>query len=146
MKRILILALLVPSLYGQEADTLGQQMVGILSATFLYQSYLNIGFLADLHAGGQYDEETALGHGETLVAVIAGARDELQAYRRYQVSEVDQQYIAELIKVVDVLLQECIALNEYMETGDPRAADRFNEMNELAQQAISQLLGLEDLE
>lgn len=142
---LLTVVLLLP-LEAQEKESVDQEMVGILSATFLYQSYLNIGFLADLHVAGQYDADKAQAHCETLLSVISGTRDELQAYRNHQLTETDQRYVAELVKVVDILLQECVALNEYIQTGDPAPATRFNELNAQAQEAISLLLGLEEIE
>ena len=146
---IILTLLLSASAFGQfeaSKDTLGQQMVGVLAATYLYQSYMNFGFLADGFEGELYDTDVALDYSADLIAVVGGARDELQAYRGAQVLEADRAFIQDLVTIADVLLQEGVALQAYIRSGSRADAQRYEEFNELARKAIQQLLGVEGLE
>ena len=143
---ILLCSTVVRGQFETSKDTLGQQMVGVLAATYLYQSYMNFGFLADGFEGELYSTADALDYCADLIAVVGGARDELQAYRSAQVLEADRAFIQDLVTIADVLLQEGVALQAYIQSGARADAERYQEFNELARQAIQQLLGVEGLE
>jgi hypothetical protein len=146
---MLVLLLMVSLLSGQSPDSLelsqvqDRQLIGILTASYLYQSYLNIGYLADATSGGVYSEDEAIEQVDGLIGVIGGVRDELQAYSKYMQSESDLLYVENLVKIADILLQEAGALQRYYQTGDEDYARDYLEFNDVAQRAISQLLGIE---
>ena len=152
MKGMISIFLLTGALFAQsdtdiqQGNIADQQMIGVLSASYLYQSYLNIGLLADATAGGVYEIQEALAQCESLLTVIGGVRDEMLAYSKQIKSESDRLYVESLVKVADLLIQEGSALLRFYETNDETYAEEFMKFNELAQQAVSQLLGMEATE
>ncbi len=149
IRNMIYLMLLVTPLVAQlpaedlEGAIQDQQMIGVLSASYLYQSYLNIGYLADATEGAVYSEEEALTQVDGLLNVIGGVRDELLAYSRQVESESDRLYLENLVKVADLLIQEASALLRYYESNDQEYAKQYMEFNAMAQKAIGQLLGVE---
>lgn len=149
MIRLILILLFVSVSMGQDIEQLlegkvkDQQLIGVLSVSYLYQSYLNIGLLADATSGDIYSPDESLLQLGDLLGVIGGVRDEIYSYSKQVESESDKLYLESLVRIADLLLQEAGALMRYFETSEDSYAQQYLELNELAQQAINQILGME---
>lgn len=145
----LLLVAGVPSLNAQTlrqapTDTLSLKMVGVLAASYLYQSYLNIGYLADLNAVDAYSFTELDENLNSVMQIIGGVRDELRVYSTTLPLKTDSTYVDILVQASDVLLQEAAALQKYMQTGNEQDAAVYLHLNGQARKLLENLLGLKD--
>ncbi|MCF7797680.1 MAG: hypothetical protein K9N11_06160 [Lentisphaeria bacterium] len=126
------------------ADTLSLKMVGVLAASYLYQSYLNIGYLADLNAVDAYSFTELDENLDAVMQIIGGVRDELRVYSTVLPLKTDSLYVDILVQASDLLLQEAAALQKYMQTGNEQDAAVYLQLNGDARKLLESLLGLKD--
>ncbi len=130
--------LLVPA----HPDSTSLQMIGVLSASYLYQSYLNIGYLADLNAVKAYKYEKLDENLQTVIQIVGGVRDQLKLYSLLLTVEADSQYVSALVRTADLLLQEAYALRKYMQSGTDKDAAIYLGYNKQVRMIVEKLLGL----
>lgn len=137
----------VPALQAQSfrempTDTTSLKMVGVLAASYLYQSYLNIGYLADLNAVDAYPFTELDENLNAVMQIIGGVRDELRVYSTTLPLRSDSMYVDVLVQASDLLLQEAAALQKYMQTGKEQDAAVYLHLNGQARTLLENLLGL----
>lgn len=152
--RLLILGLVICGL-GQSlraedkvtpapTDTTSLKMIGVLAASYLYQSYLNIGFLADLHSVDAYDFKQLDENLNIVIQIVGGVRDQLKWYTFVVPLPSDSQYVDVLVQASDLLLQEAAALQKYIQTEDKQDAAVYLHLNEQARTVLEKILGMKE--
>ena len=125
-------------------DTTSLKMVGVLAASYLYQSYLNIGYLADLNAVKAYKYQELNDNLNTVIQIIGGVRDQLKLYSLVLPVKSDSQYVSILVQTSDLLLQEAAALRKYIQTESEQDAAVYLHLNQQARSILGRLLGLQE--
>lgn len=123
-------------------DTTSLKMIGVLAASYLYQSYLNIGYLADLHAVDAYEYKKLDVNLNIVIQIVGGVRDQLKWYTRIVPLKTDSQYVDVLVQASDLLLKEAGALRTYFQTEDSQDAAVYLHLNEQARTVLETILGM----
>ena len=125
-------------------DTTSLKMIGVLAASYLYQSYLNIGYLADLHAVDAYEYDKLDENLNIVIQIVGGVRDELKWYTLLVPLKSDSQYVDILVQTSDLLLKEAGALRKYFQTEDKQDAAIYLHLNEQARTVLVTILGMKE--
>jgi len=119
------------------------EMVGILSAAYLYETYLGLGQLAEIHAA-QSQPDSLLQHRlENVIRVLTGVHDNLKVFSSSELSPEDSTYVHTLLEVNLLLIREAGALKRYWETQTAEDGKIYLAYNEQARQALEALYGLD---
>jgi hypothetical protein len=125
-----------------QPSTLLLETLGAWSASQIYQSYLNIGMLADSVAHQAYGEEEAF----TILSTLTGLLNMMdrQMEKVAEVVEPDDQQALERIRRLNHLLQaQADALVISWETGDQKKEDEYLQIREKSWEGIREILGIE---
>lgn len=118
--------------------------IGVLSAGHLYQTYLNIGLLADAVSKGHYEVDQAGPLLESVVSVAETYERELARCSSARLSDEDRQTIQRLRDANQKVLAQGQALKKYWAQEDVRLAEKQHEAYEAARrdawQAVRQIL------
>jgi hypothetical protein len=125
-----------------EANKVLLETVGALSATQLYQSYLNIGFIADGKAEGTYSAETALELLGTAVEILDTLDKQRQKVAKLDLRAEDREALKEIARLSALLRQEAAELQAYWKTGNRARAVKYEQLRQLAWLGISNLLSV----
>jgi hypothetical protein len=117
--------------------------LGLLSAAQVYQTYLNIGLLADGVESGAYGKADA----EEMLATVAGLIDQMNR----QLDKIgdtglgaeDQQNVERIQTLTALLRRQASALRAYWATGDREQIDRYHQARETTWKNVSEVLGIE---
>jgi hypothetical protein len=127
-------------------QTSGQRMLetlGGLSAAHLYQSYLNIGLLADAVENDSYTEAQANGMLATVTSLMDMVDRQLDRLTAADVAKEDRQDIERIRDLAQLLRTQVAALRAYWRTGDAREARRYHQARDKAWTGLSDVLGLQ---
>jgi hypothetical protein len=119
------------------------EALGGMSAAHVYQSYLNIGLLAD----GVESEAYTKAEAEQMLATVAAMIDlvdrQLDKIGELDL-EADDQHSVERIQELTVLLRrQASALRSYWASGDAEQIARYHEARETTWTTLGKLLGLD---
>lgn len=120
------------------------EALGSLTAVHLYQSFLNIGLLADAVENEQMDVADAqqtLGNITRLMSLVDGQLDKVA---RTGLDSHDQKELQNIRDLTDVLQKQALALSGYWATGDEENATMYHMARNHAWTGISAILGLEN--
>jgi hypothetical protein len=118
------------------------ETLGGLCASHLYQSYLNIGLLADAVDNQTYTQAQAQEMLGTVVSLMDTVDRQLDKLIRNDLSEDDKRDV-ERIRALSALLRvQVLALRNYWSTGSAELAARYHQAREKAWQGLSEVLGL----
>ena len=127
---------------SRTANERSLEALGSLSASHLYQSYLNIGMLADAVENESYTKAHAQEMLATVVNLMNAVDRNLQRLAEADLPADDGRDV-ERIRGLSVLLRvQVVALQSYWASGEPRQAARYHEARERAWRALSELLRL----
>jgi hypothetical protein len=127
-------------LFGQSAAL---SSVGALGASNLYMSYMAIGAVTDAHAYGAYEDAAAVELVKSFARFVLGSRESLNVLQASsELSEADENFVIEMIEILDLLLKESEAYLRYMDTGERSWADKFDESRAAAWEKIITLTGV----
>jgi hypothetical protein len=119
------------------------EALGSLSASHLYQSYLNIGMLADAVEEGTYTPSQAQEMLAKVVSLMDVVDRQLDRLARGDLSPDDQRDVERIRGLSALLRSQAAALKAYWQnTADTRLASRYHEAREKAWQGLSDVLGL----
>ncbi|HEY7153478.1 MAG TPA: hypothetical protein VH575_05930 [Gemmataceae bacterium] len=120
------------------------EALGGLSATHLYQSYLNIGLLADGVEGEVYSRADA----RKVLSIVIGLMDtvdkQLARLPEENLKEDERAALIRIRSLTDLLRTQSKELQVYWETGDKEHAKRFHTVREEAWTGIKELMNLKD--
>jgi len=118
------------------------EALGGLSASHLYQSYLNIGMLADAVEHGTYTQSQAQEMLTTVVGLMDVVDRQLDRLVKTELGVEDKRDV-ERIRVLSALLRvQVAALRAYWRTHDAAQAARYHEAREKSWKGLSDVLGL----
>ena len=120
------------------------QTVGVLAATHLYQSYLNIGFIADAKAEGNYGEKEAKELLASVLKMMDLADKQLEKMDKLELAKEDRQALDVLRKLQKKLKDQSDELQAFWKTGDKEHGDKYEAIRKETWQSIRTLLGLTD--
>jgi hypothetical protein len=134
----------------KSANTLDQQArqqllhtVGALAAAHLYQSYLNIGFLADGKAEGTYEEKDAVQILSSVVGLMDALNQQLDAVAKFDLDQEDRKSLEECREISALLRQQADELQAFWRTGDKKHGEKYDSLRQQSWQRVSKLLGLD---
>lgn len=119
------------------------ETLGSLAASHLYQSYLNIGFIADGKAEGTYEEKDIQQILSSILTLMEALDKKLDQVGKLELSKDDRDGIDQIRKLSGQLRQQADELQAFWKTGDKARADKYEKTRKEAWQGISKLLGLE---
>jgi hypothetical protein len=118
------------------------ETLGGLSAAHLYQTYLNIGLVADAVENETYTAAQA----KEMLTTVAGLMDvvdkQLARLAKMDLSTEDQQDVQRIRTISSLMRVQIASLQAYWLTGDARHAARYHETREKAWKGLSEVLGL----
>jgi hypothetical protein len=128
---------------GRGARTELTETVGLLSGLYLYQTYLNIGFLADARAHGVYDERGARSVLTTVLASLDAVDKQLIQLGNVASSYADRQATERLRAIVGLLRTQGQQLRLFWDTGQRAHSERYESTRQEAWRQLNALLGLD---
>jgi hypothetical protein len=135
----------VPATTGGPAVAKNDRMLetlGGLSATHLYQSYLNIGLVADAVENDTYTQAQA----SQMLFTVAGLMDvvdkQLERLTKMELSGDDKQNVQRIRAISSLMRVQIASLQAYWLTGDEKHAKRYHDTREKAWAGLSEVLGL----
>jgi hypothetical protein len=116
--------------------------IGHFGATFLYQSYLNIGMVSDAWTHSIYtpDDSKAL-IGGTL-AFLETSRKQVKELSDFSIPASDRSTLMEMIAIMDNLKGQAEAMLKYMGNRDPKDLERYEAFRTQAWAQISKLMDI----
>ena len=118
------------------------ETVGLLSGLYLYQTYLNIGLLADAKAERVYDEKAARAVLATVVTPLDAVDKQLAKVGALARTEADRQAAARLRQLVGALRQQGQQLLTFWDSGNPADGARYEATRQGVWKQLNALLGL----
>lgn len=119
------------------------ETVGLVGGLQLYQTYLNIGFLADGRAEGTYEKKDV----EQLLGSVIGPLEKVEVQlgrvKKAVAKKADRDAVEELLKVVALLRRQGKQLQAFWETGKSADGQRYETTRKETWKEISTLLKLE---
>jgi hypothetical protein len=126
------------------------EAIGGLTAAHLYQSYLNIGMLADAAENDVYGDEDSRKLLTTILAWMKNVDQQLAILAEANLEAEDQKKVAQVRQLTGLLRTQAEELRAYWETPEADKEVRkdhemkFHQAREAAWVGIKQLLGLKD--
>jgi hypothetical protein len=119
------------------------ETVGLLSGLYLYQTYLNVGLLADGKAERLYDEKAARAVLKSVLTPLDAVHNQLSRIGTLAETAADRDAAARLLQVVGLLRRQGQELVAFWDTG--RAADgaRYEATRQEVWRQLSALLKLD---
>ncbi len=118
--------------------------LGGLSAAHLYQTYLNIGMLADSVENEVYSPEEGLKLLDTVSAMIATVDAQMARLSSTNIKAEDKQALEQTRQLVALLRVQTTELRAYWQTGEKSHATKFQQTRETAWTGIKDLLGIKE--
>jgi hypothetical protein len=119
------------------------EITGTLAASHYYQTYLNIGFIADGKAEGIYGDKEANKVLDSVLALLMTADKQLEQVAKLDLEKEDRQSLEQMRKISAVLHQQGKELQAYWTTGDQERSAKYESLRKAAWTSISKLLGVE---
>ena len=128
---------------AKEERVLLLQTVGLLSASQVYQAYLNIGFLADGKANSTYEEKDVRQIMESVSNLLSATDKQLEKVGRLEISRADREGLERVRKLSALVRQQGEELQAFWKTGDKERGAKYEKLRQEAWEGISALLNLE---
>jgi hypothetical protein len=119
------------------------ETVGLLSGLYLYQTYLNIGLLADGKAERLYDEKAARGVLATVVGPLDTVDRQLAKVAAAAQTDLDRQAADRLRGIVGLLRRQGQELVAFWNSNQPTDGARYEATRQEAWRQITALLALD---
>lgn len=132
-------AMPVPTLPDAVIETLGN-----LTASHLYQTYLNVGLLADAVEGETYEVADATKMLATIEGLTAAVAEQLAQLARQDVDGEDSKLVEQARRITTLLQTQAKELKSYWQTNDKDHAARFHKARQEAWTGIKSLLNIKE--
>src|SRR5262245_19394590 len=119
------------------------ETVGLLSGLYLYQTYLNIGLLADGKAERIYDEKAARAVLASVVTPLDTVDKQLVKVAALAQSDADRQAAARLRQLIGLLRQQGQQLVTFWDSGNAADGTRYEATRQEVWKQLNALLGLD---
>jgi hypothetical protein len=117
------------------------EALGTLTAAHYFQTYLNIGFIADGKTRGTYTDRDARKVLDSVLSLVNSTERQLEALEKIELSSGDRARLVELQAVSALLRQQGRELQSWWETGKDENAARYESLRQNAWASILKLMG-----
>jgi hypothetical protein len=124
---------------GEEPDPFVEAL-GSLTGAHLYQSYLNLGLLADAVESEVYTPEQARDMLATVGGTMEAVEKHLDRLPRSRLDEAEREQLDRARELIGLLRTQTRELKAYWDTDKQEHADRFQKAREQALEGIKALL------
>ena len=118
------------------------ETIGALIAAHCYQTYFNIGLLADGRAKGTYNDKDALRVLDSILSILATVEQKLAALDKLALDKEDRASLAQMRELSHLLGRQANDLEALWDNGREEDAARYESTRKDAWAAISKLLGV----
>lgn len=119
------------------------ETVGLLSGLYLYQTYLNIGLLADGKAEKVYDEKAARAVLATVLTPLEAVDKQLAKVKALAQTEADRQAAEKLRAALGLLRRQGQELIAFWDSGKAADGAKYEATRQEVWKQINALLGLD---
>jgi hypothetical protein len=116
--------------------------LGHFGATFLYQTYLNIGMVSDIWTHNIYSPEDAKSLLSTNLSFLQASKKNLQEMTEFSITNEDRATFLEMIAIVDELTGEADAMLAYIASRAQGDIDQYEVHRKQAWAMISKLMDI----
>jgi hypothetical protein len=126
-----------------EENSVLLESVGLLAGVQLYQTYLNIGLLADAFAEDVYTPAEAAQLLGSVVGPLEKVEKQLEKVAALKLTKEDAAAIARMKRIAALLRQQGKSLQSVWDTGLEEHTKKYEEARQAAWKEVSDLLDLE---
>jgi hypothetical protein len=127
---------------GAAADPLALQTIGTLTAAHYFQSYLNIGFIADGKAKASYTNEDARKVLRSVLSLVDSVDRQLESFGKRTLDKDDRDSLEQMRAISAMLRRQGAELQTYWDSGQEQDADPYESLRKTSYAAISKLLAI----
>lgn len=120
------------------------ETVGLLSGLHLYQTYLNIGMLADCKAEGIYPERDAMLLLASVMSPLEKIDKQLEKIVKRISDKNDREALDRVRRLIGLLQEEGKQLQLFWETGKAEHSTKYEAARKEAWEGVSKLLGIQE--
>jgi hypothetical protein len=117
------------------------EALGTLTSAHYFQTYLNIGFIADGKSRGTYTDRDARKVLDSVLSLVNSTERQLEALEKIDLSSGDRARLVELQAVSALLRQQGKELQAYWDAGKDENAARYESLRQTAWTSILKLMG-----
>ena len=118
------------------------QTIGALTAAHYFQTYLNIGFIADGKGHGIYSEKDARRVLQSVLTLLDSVDRRLETLNQVNLNKDDRESLEQMRAISALLRQQAKELQNYWERGQDEDLARYETVRKNSYAAISKLLGI----
>jgi hypothetical protein len=118
------------------------EALGGLTAAHCYQTYLNIGLLADGKARGTYSDRDAAKVLDSVLALLDSAGRKLDALGKLDLDAEDRETLGQMRLLSSLLHEQGKQLQTYWDSGKDEYASKYESSRKDSWVVLSKLLGL----
>jgi hypothetical protein len=127
---------------GGTPDPTSLETIGALTAAHYFLTYLNIGFIADAKAKGDYSTEDARKVLRTVLSVVDSVDRQLEALGKRNVAKEDRKSLEQMRAISALFRQQGKDLQTYWDSRQDEDAARYESQRKNTYSAISKLMGV----
>jgi hypothetical protein len=132
-----------PAKTAAEENGVLLETVGLLAGHQLYQTYLNIGLLADAAAEEVYEPEEAVQLLGSVVGPLEKIEKQLEKVAALKLTKDDAAAVLRMKKIAGLLRSQGKSLQSYWDTGAAEHNTKYEEVRQAAWKELNDLLDLE---
>ena len=118
------------------------ETVGALTTAHCYQTYLNIGLIADGKAKGTYTDKDAAKVLDSVLSLLNSVDRKLAALSRFDLDKQDRDSLEQIRDLADLLRQQVKELEAFWDSGKDQDAARYENARKDSWAAIGKLTGI----
>jgi len=118
------------------------ETVGALTAAHCYQTYLNIGLIADGRAKGTYSEKDAYRVLDSVLSFLDSVDRKLAALQKLDLDKLDRDSLDQMRALSALLRQQGKELQNFWDSGKDDDAAKYENVRKDSWAALSRLLGI----
>jgi hypothetical protein len=124
-------------------DPVSLQTIGTLTAAHYFQTYLNIGFIADGKGKGTYSQDDARKVLQSVLSVVDSVDRQLEVLGKRNLDKGDRESLEQMRAISAQLRQQGQDLQAYWTSGKDEDAARYDALRQKTYGAISKLMGID---
>jgi hypothetical protein len=117
------------------------ETLGALTSAHCYQTYLNIGFIADAKAKGTYSERDAYKVLDSVLAVLNSVDRKLARLDKVELDKEDRASLDRMLQLSGLLRRQAKELQTFWDTGRDEDAAQYEKVRKDSWAALSSLMG-----
>ena len=118
------------------------ETIGCLTSAHYFQTYLNIGFIADGKTRGTYSDKDARTVLDSVLSLLHSTDKKLESLGKVELDKEDRERLRELQTVSDLLRQQGKELQTYWDTGKDENAAKYEILRKNAWTTMTRVMGI----